>query len=61
MEAKKIDNRVRTDDDLVVAQAKPGTPIYNMPAADRYCKAHGMQMSDMSEKDWERYIVGYTK
>ena len=62
MEARKIARDIADmDDGLVVVPPKQGQPLYNIPAMDRYCKANGLDMSRMTEKDWEPYIIGYSK
>ena len=60
MEARKLDRtRVITEDDLVVGQFRKGEPLYDMPAAARYCEEHGLSMADMTEEDWKPFIFSY--
>ena len=38
-------------------RSAPGTSVYDMPAADKYCKANGKKMSEMTDEDWEPFFM----
>jgi len=60
LEARELeDYRAITEDDLVVGHFNKGEPLYDMPAADRYCKEHGLSMEGLTAEDWKRFIFDY--
>ena len=60
MEARELKSyRAVTEDDLVVGQFNNGEPLYDMPAAARYCEEQGLSMDGLTQEDWKRFIFDY--